>query len=169
MGITTKTGDKGMTSLLGGARIRKDHITVKAFSELDELCSILGLAKSLIKKRVSRKLLESVQKDLSVVCCEVAARKISLKKLKKRIDSSHIKKLEDKIHDLESKIELKSCFSLPGENPVSGLLDVARAITRKAEIHIVTLKNKNLLKNHCILIYLNRLSDLLYLLSRSFE
>jgi cob(I)alamin adenosyltransferase len=64
---------------------------------------------------------------------------------------------------------LKSCFSLPGENPVSGLLDVARAITRKAEIHIVTLKNKNLLKNHCILVYLNRLSDLLYLLSRSFE
>lgn len=164
--ITTKTGDKGMTSLLGGGRVRKDHIIVRTCAQLDELCSFLGLAKSLMSERACKKLLESIQKDLYVICSEVACQKRFAAKLKKRIEKNHIKRLEDRICDLESRLKVKRCFTLPGENSVSALLDVARARCRSAEINIVTLKNKRLLNNNHILIYVNRLSDLLYLMSR---
>jgi cob(I)alamin adenosyltransferase len=165
--ITTKSGDKGMTSLLGGARIRKDHIIVKTCAELDMLCSFLGLAKSLSEEGRCKKLLESLQKDLYTICAEVACEKRLAEKLKKRIDKTHIKKLEDRICNLESRFKIKKCFTLPGESSVSALLDVARAACRSAEINIVTLKNKKLLHNNHIPVYVNRLSDLLYLLSRA--
>lgn len=156
-----------MTSLLGGRRVRKDHIIVRTCGQLDELCSFLGLAKSLMSEKGGKKLLESIQKDLYVICSEVACQKDFARKLKKRIGRSHIKRLEDKIYDLESRLKVKKCFSLPGENSASALLDVARAKCRSAEINIVTLKNKKFLHNSFIPIYLNRLSDLLYLLSRA--
>jgi len=169
MSITTKKGDKGMTSLLGGLRVRKDHIIVRTCAELDELCSFLGLTRSLMREKAIKGLLESIQKDLSVICSEIATQAKFLNRLKKRIDIIYIRKLEDKIRALEGRVKLKGCFSLLGNNPISSLLDVSRAITRRVEINTVTLKNKNLLKNHHILIYLNRLSDLLYLLSRAYE
>jgi len=156
-----------MTSLLGGRRVRKDHIIVRTCGQLDELCSFLGLAKSLISERGGKKLLESIQKDLYVICSEVACEKRLSGKLKQRIGRSHIKRLEDRIYDLESRFKIRKCFTLPGENSVSALLDVARARCRSAEINIVTLKKKKLLHNGLIPVYLNRLSDLLYLLSRS--
>ncbi|MFH0826699.1 MAG: cob(I)yrinic acid a,c-diamide adenosyltransferase [Candidatus Omnitrophota bacterium] len=165
--ITTKTGDKGMTSLLGGRRVRKDHIIVRTCAQLDELCSFLGLAKSLLSEKACKKLLESIQKDLYVICSEVACQKNFARKLKRRIGRDHIKRLEDRICDLESRLKIKKCFTLPGENSVSALLDVARTECRSAEISIVILKNREFLHNGFIPIYVNRLSDLLYLLSRS--
>lgn len=170
MGITTKKGDKGLTQLCGGRKIRKDDIRVDACGTLDELCSFLGLAKSLIKNTNTKKLLESIQKDLFIICTEVATGLEFISKLKKRIDNNYVKRLEENINRLETKIKLKErCFLLPGENFISGVLDVARAIARNAERKIVTLKNKKILKNPRILIYLNRLSDLLYLLARAHE
>jgi len=170
MSITTKTGDKGLTSLCCGKRIRKDHILVQICGLLDELCSFLGLTKSLIKKRQTKKLLVSIQKDLFVIGAEIATSAKFLNRLKKRIDNNYVKRLEDNINNLERKIKLKgSCFLLPGENFISSAFDVGRTIARRAERQVVTLKHKNILKNPQILIYLNRLSDLLYLLARAYE
>ncbi|MFH1458177.1 MAG: ATP:cob(I)alamin adenosyltransferase [Candidatus Omnitrophota bacterium] len=165
--ITTKTGDKGMTSLLGGGRIKKDHVIVRACAELDTLCSFLALARTLSKEVGCKKLLESIQKDVGLICSEIAASKRFAKKLKIRIGPDSVKRLEDKIGDLERKVKLKACFSLLNENLISNILDLSRTMARKAEIHLVTLKRKRLLINDYVLIYLNRLSDLLYLLSRS--
>lgn len=169
MGITTKTGDKGRTSLLGGMRVSKDHVIIRTCAHLDDLCSFLGLAKSLLRQQALKKLLERIQKDLYVICAEVAAEKKLVKGLKQRINNAHIKRLERKIRDLEGRLKLKKSFTLPGKNFVSGLLDVARARTRSTEVNIVTLRKRKLLLNNHVLIYLNRLSDLLYLLSRACE
>ncbi|OGL46831.1 MAG: ATP:cob(I)alamin adenosyltransferase [Candidatus Schekmanbacteria bacterium RBG_16_38_11] len=170
MSIVTKKGDKGMTSLYWGGRIRKDHIRVETYGTLDELCTFLGLAKSLIKERETKKILESVQKDLFIIGSEIAAKPKYVGKLEYRIDSSYVKRLEESIKDLEERIKFEGCcFLLPGENFISATLDIARTITRRAERRIVTLKNKKIFKNPYILPYMNRLSDLLYLLARCYE
>ncbi len=167
MGITTKTGDRGKTSLLGGRRVPKDHVVIKACSHLDELSSFLGLVRCLVRNSACKKLLESIQKDLYIICSEASAGQTAVKKLTQRIDGPRIKKLEDRILELESRPGVNKCFTLAGEDLASGFLDVARARCRSAEILIVTLKNRKLLPKGSILIYLNRLSDLLYLMSRS--
>jgi ATP:cob(I)alamin adenosyltransferase len=168
--ITTKKGDKGLTQLACGRKVGKDDIRIDACGTLDELCSFLGLAKSLIKNRSTKKLLEDIQKDLFVLGAEIATQAKFLNRLKERIDNNYVKRLEDNIKHLERELKLKECcFLLPGENFISGTLDVARTIARRAERKIVTLKNKKILKNPQILIYLNRLSNLLYLLARVCE
>ena len=88
---------------------------------------------------------------------------------KKRISKVHIASLEKAIEDFESKIDKKSCFCLSGDNFCSSALDVARTITRRSERRVTTLKRKKSLKNNQILVYLNRLSDLLYVLARFCE
>jgi cob(I)alamin adenosyltransferase len=170
MSITTKKGDRGRTSLCFGAPVSKDNIRLEACGTLDELNSFLGLAKSLVKQKKNKKLIESMQGDLFVIGAELATKRASLAKLRKRIDKSYASRLENAIFELEKKKVIKeSCFCLPGANPTSGTLDIARTVTRRAERLVVTLKRKGKLWNNFILIYLNRLSDLLYLLARSCE
>ena len=169
MSIVTKKGDKGITSLCHGVRVSKDDIRVHAFGTLDELCSSLGLSKSLIKDQEHKKLIESIQKDLFVICTELATEKKFFPKLEKRIDKAYINRIEGVITNLEkNKLLNQNCFCLPGENQVSSTLDIARSITRRGERLAVTLKRKGILFNDGILVYLNRLSDLLYLLARSY-
>jgi len=168
--IVTKFGDKGKTLLYSGTVVDKDHLSIEACGEIDELSSYLGLAKSLIKNRETKKIIESWQKDLFLIGAEVALEVKNIKKLKERINRNLIKNLDQQILQLEKKgVIKKNCFHLPGENIVSGNLDVARAIARRVERKIVTLAKKKKLKNRHILVYLNRLSDLLYLLARFYE
>ena len=168
--ITTKTGDKGLTQLACGRKVRKDDIRIYAYGTLDELCSFLGLAKGLIKNRATKRLLEAMQKDLFVIGAEIATKPKFINRLKNRLDNHYVKRLEVNINILEKRLRLKErCFLLPGENFVSAVLDVARTVCRRLERNIVTLKNRKILKNPQVLIYLNRLSDLLYLLARAYE
>ena len=167
MSIVTKNGDRGRTFLCYGARVSKDNPSVEACGALDELSSFLGLSKNLIKEQKNKKLIASIQKDLFVVGAEFATKPKQISKLRERIDDSYIGRLEKVIRDLEKNYKSKQrCFCLPGENFASSVLDIARAIARRAERLSVTLKRKKLLLNGDILIYLNRLSDLLYLLAR---
>ncbi len=167
MGIVTKKGDKGKTSLYQGKPVSKDHIRMEACGTIDELSSYLGLAKSMIKNRKIGGIIESIQKDLFILGTEIVTEGLALKKLKKRIDSSFIDCLDKAILDLEEKKGLKvRCFQLPGASSVSSVLDISRTITRRAERRVTTLGRKKLLSNKCILVYLNRLSDLLFLLAR---
>jgi cob(I)alamin adenosyltransferase len=170
MKIATKKGDAGITTLFSGARVRKDDIRIDTCGMLDELCSFLGLAKSMIRNINKKKIIESIQKDLFILGAELATPRKFIYKLKNRIDCSFIERLDGEIEKIEGKIKLKNnSFLLPGENVLSGCLDVARVIARKSERKAVTLSREGFLKNKHILIYLNRLSDLLYLLARSCE
>jgi cob(I)alamin adenosyltransferase len=170
MGITTKKGDKGTTSLYWGGRISKDNIRVATYGTIDELCAHLGVCKSLVKHKRLKKLIETIQHDLFFISAELATKTQFLHRLKTRIDKSFTSRLEQIINELESKKRFKECcFYLPGENFISSTLDVARTVARRAEREVVTLKKKNILRNSYILVYLNRLSDLLYLLGRRYE
>ncbi len=169
MSITTKVGDKGKTSLLGGKMVDKDHVIIEACGTLDELCSFLGMAKSFLKNKQAKNIIESIQKDLFIVGAEVSCRANFAGRLKKRINSAYAARLGKIVNGLEKKNKLRSSFCLPGKNSLSGILDVARVIARRSERRVVTLSKKGTLKNPHILVYLNRLSDLLYLLARACE
>ena len=167
MPITTKKGDDGSTSILYGKKVRKDNLRIEANGILDELNSSLGLSKSLSKKRKIKGLISRIQENLSTVASEIAANPASACKLKKRIGQKDIKTLESLMKKLENKCKgKKGTFVLPGENSASAVLDICRSIARTAERRIATLENKKMIKNHHILVYLNRLSDLLYILAR---
>ncbi|OGX16865.1 MAG: ATP:cob(I)alamin adenosyltransferase [Omnitrophica WOR_2 bacterium RBG_13_44_8b] len=170
MAITTKKGDGGMTSLYGGVRVSKDHKRLEACGSLDELCSFLGLSKSLTKDKAFKKMLASIQEDLFVICSELATSSKFLHKLKTRIDKTHVARLERFLANLESKkIPGLRGFRIPGDNLLSSSLDICRTVARRSERHTVALKRKRLLLNKLIIIYLNRLSDLLFLLARRYD
>ena len=125
MSIVTKKGDRGLTFLYWGGRVGKDNLRVEAYGTLDELCSFLGLAKSLIKERKVKELLESIQRDLFVISAEVATKVQFVRKLKKRIDKSYVARLEKNIQGLEKKLRRKGCcFVLPGENVSSSIFEI---------------------------------------------
>jgi cob(I)alamin adenosyltransferase len=169
MSIVTKRGDSGLTSLLCGSRVRKDDLRIEACGALDELNSFLGLSKSLSRYRAAKKIIDTAQRDLFVIGSEIASGKFSYR-LKKRIGQENIEALESTIERLEKDYKTKRLsFIIPGENSLSAIFDIARTVARRAERRTVTLKNKGMIKNKHIIIYLNRLSDLLYLLARSYE
>lgn len=170
MPITTKKGDAGSTSLLGGRRISKHDPRVEANGTLDELCSFLGLAKSFSKERSAKVILARIQKDVYTICAELAAGKKYAHTLKERICLQSIEWLETQLQVFEHSRRLRnSCFYLPGKTTLAGCFDVARTVARRAERDVVALKEKGFAFNRAIIVYLNRLSDLLYLLARSYE
>lgn len=169
VGIVTKKGDQGKTDLYLGPRVSKDHIRVETCGALDELSSYLGLSKSIIKDKQIKKIIEKIQKDLFILCTEIATETKSLDRVKERVGNGFVSYLDKIIKDLEDKKSLKvKCFQASGENTISSTLNVCRTIARRAERRVVTLKRKKFLKNKYILIYLNRVSDLLYLLSKKY-
>jgi cob(I)alamin adenosyltransferase len=170
MRIVTRTGDNGTTSLYGGGRVSKDNVRIETCGALDEVSSFLGVAKSLLRDRKTKAVINCIQKELIVLCSEVASISTTTKKLKNRINSSSVSVLEKEICSLENKRDMRfRSFCLQGANHVSSALDVARAVTRRAERRCVAMSRKKMLKNRDIIVYLNRLSDLLYLLARSNE
>ncbi|MFA5085102.1 MAG: cob(I)yrinic acid a,c-diamide adenosyltransferase [Candidatus Omnitrophota bacterium] len=170
MGIATKTGDKGKTSLYCGKRVDKDDIRVEICGAIDEVSSFLGMAKNVSKDKNTKKVVHSVQKDLILLGAEVATSAAGSYKIKKKIGAGSICILEREIDCLEGKCNIKiRSFCIPGAGAASSALDVARTVTRRAERRSVTLQKKGMIKNPNIVIYLNRLSDLLYLLARANE
>ena len=167
MGIVTKTGDKGKTSLCCGARVHKDDIRIEACGALDEVSSFLGMAKSCAGNGRTKSAADRVQKELIVLNAEIASTPAAVGRLKKRICKDSIAGIDKEIDRIEGRCDIKTkSFCLQGGNVVSSSLDIARAITRRAERMCVTMTKKKMLSNRDIIIYLNRLSDLLYLLAR---
>ena len=164
--IVTKKGDKGITNFYCSGKVLKDDICCEACGTVDELCSFLGLAKSIIEHSSTRAVINKVQKDLFVIGSEVAVNPGKENMLKERIDASYVKEIENIIHQLERKIAVQHKFIIPGGNKPSAALDVCRTIARRLERRIVTLNSKRLLHNKHILAYINRISDLLYILAR---
>jgi cob(I)alamin adenosyltransferase len=169
MSITTKAGDKGRTVLYLGKKVPKYHIRIDICGVLDELSCYLGTARSILNKKSAKDLIAAIQKDLYLIAAEVATEPEAVKKLKTKLKPSSVEALERQIQDLEKTKKLKASFYCSGQDFLSSLLDLARAVARRAERRCATLKKKKLLKNEAIFIYLNRLSDLLFLLARNCE
>jgi len=166
MKITTKTGDKGTTGLYGGGRVDKFDLRPEAYGTIDEANSCLGFARNLTKKKRVKDLILSIQKELFTVGTELATLPENLGLLKKRITERHVKKLEDLEEEIEREIKIPEDFIIPSGTLAASCLDLARTIVRRAERRVVELKKSEESLNENLIRYLNRLSDLVYLIAR---
>jgi len=168
--IYTKTGDGGETGLFGGGRIPKDSLRVAAYGEVDEVNAVLGLARTLDPQELVDALLQRIQRDLFTIGAELAAPDPDTvqKALSRRaaIAESDITALEDAIDSHESRLEPLKNFILPGGAPKAATLHLARTVCRRAERAVVALSRHEQI-SPAILRYLNRLSDLLFVLARA--
>jgi cob(I)alamin adenosyltransferase len=165
MNISTKKGDMGFTSTLSGERVPKFDLVVEATGAIDEANSFLGLARASTKTKRIKRIIFFIQEKLFVVGAELSASKNYGKPSKKRIAGIDVKWVENLVENLEEALALPPGFVAFGQEKGSSQLDVARTEIRKAERIIAKLNNKGLLENKCLLQYMNRLSDLLFLLA----
>jgi len=164
MKIYTKTGDAGQTSLFGGVRTNKNDPRIEAYGTVDELNSVLGIALSFKTTEQGKNILNKIQQNLFVVGADLATPEGRKERIK-RVGQKEIDWLEAKIDDLQSGLpELKS-FILPGGSKSGSYLHLARTVCRRAERAIVSCRKKEAVSDH-LLIYVNRLSDLLFVLAR---
>lgn len=164
MSIVTRTGDDGLTGLWSGERVRKDDLRVEAFGTVDELDSLLGEARHSLKRSDCQKLVDSIQHDLYRVAGELATRTGAFAD---PIVDADEKRLSDAIAAFEREIALTG-FVVPGNTPQSAKVDVARTVCRRAERRIVTLA-RDADVSGALRRYINRLSDLLFMLARAEE
>ena len=165
--IYTKSGDQGDTGLGDGTRVPKDHARVAAYGEVDELNAVLGLVVANCPTSPDAPFLRSIQNDLFDVgadlCVPPAENEEPGKSL--RITASQAERLEKAIDRLNEKLEPLRSFVLPGGTPAAAWLHLARTVCRRAERAVVTLMRTEPV-NSQVLIYLNRLSDYLFVLAR---
>ena len=167
MKIYTKTGDKGKTSLFGGERVWKNDKRIEAYGTVDELNAVLGVAVSNIENSEIVQTLQKIQNDLFIVSSDLAAPigERDIKVTVPRVGVNLIQLLEEKIDYFDSKLPELKQFILPGGTKGSSLLHFARTVCRRAERKVVELSNTVDIVDY-IVIYLNRLSDLLFVLAR---
>lgn len=159
------TGDDGTTGLLGGGRTPKDDPRIEAFGTVDEASSAIGLARSLTRHAQVRSICEELQRGLYSVGAELGTSP-SAERAFVRTGAAQVVRLEQIISDLESAVTMPDGFILPGATPGSAALDLARAITRRAERRCLSLERAGGLRNPDVRRWLNRLSLLLFVLGR---
>ena len=164
MKIYTKTGDEGKTSLFDNSRVWKSDQRIMSYGAVDELNSSLGIALSLELDPEIKDILIKLQNDLFVVGSDLANPNMSDKKI--RTTPEMITFLEQKIDLLEPQLEPLTSFILPGGTLLASILHLSRTISRRAETHVIALlQNEEINKDAAI--YLNRLSDLMFILARA--
>lgn len=164
MKIYTKTGDKGLTSLFGGQRVYKSHSRIDAYGTVDELNSVLGIARTAQPHQPIETLLERLQNDLFVLGADLATPTGGKRKIQ-RIGQAHIQQLEQDIDTLETALPTLQTFILPGGTPCAASLHLARTVCRRAERSCFICGQSEIISSEA-LIYLNRLSDLLFVMAR---
>jgi cob(I)alamin adenosyltransferase len=167
MKIYTKLGDKGETGLINGSKVSKNDLRIEAYGTIDELNAVLGVAISFIQTPEIKELLQDIQNRLFSVGSDLAApESLENKKYEYlRIGNSFVETTEKEIDRFEEKLEKLSNFILPGGTQGAAYLHLARTVCRRAERQIVSLM-KSVEINQFILVYLNRLSDLFFVLAR---
>jgi cob(I)alamin adenosyltransferase len=171
MKIYTKTGDAGETGLFGGGRVPKDDPRVRAYGDVDETNAAIGFAASLEPQTFESSLLQTIQRDLFTIGAELATPDPSklakaLSRSGTAIGASDVGALESVIDNYEARLTPLKNFILPGGTPKAAALHVARTTCRRAERAVVTLARDEQI-NPVIIHYLNRLSDLLFVLARA--
>ena len=167
--IYTKSGDKGETNLLFGGRTSKSDLRVETYGTVDEAVSSLGLAKSLTSNNEIKLIIEDLQQSLFIIAAELATSPNNKKKLKnevKSITKNMVSNLESLIDNINEKINLGKNFIMPGTSVTSSAIDVSRTVVRRLERRVVKLIELDTSINSNIIPYINRTSDLLFILGR---
>jgi cob(I)alamin adenosyltransferase len=162
--IYTRFGDRGQTKLLSGETAAKDDLRVDTYGTLDELQSHLGMARSLVQEETVRSILYAIQKDLFIAGAELASTPQRLSRLENRLDAKSISKVEHWIDQMTDQYGLPGGFIIPGDSRESAALHVARSVCRRVERMIVRL-NRTTGTYRDAIVYINRLSDLLFVLA----
>lgn len=168
MSIATKRGDGGQTGLAGGIRVSKSSLRVEAYGTVDELNSVLGMARSHCDDADLRGRTILIQRQLFKVGSSLATPPES-RKGQVPITEEMVEDLTRQVHEIEAMEGILSDWSLPGEHPTSAVYDVARTVCRRAERCVVRLIESGEAVEPNILAYINRLSDLLWLFARKIE
>lgn len=160
--VVTRTGDQGTTGLIGGERVSKSSRRVASYGEVDELNSCLGLAISFLGDESMREALQSVQHRLFTLGADLAAPEgVEVP----RIEPQHIEELEQMMEEWMVDLPPLEEFVLPGGGPAGSSLHLARTVARRAERCVVELQQAESVNAQAV-IYLNRLSDFLFVAAR---
>jgi len=173
MSIVTKRGDQGTTGLMYNRRVSKTHPRVEAYGAVDELNAAIGLARAGAGDEFVRESLAAIQKDLVRLMGELATAVEDLPRYAKDghalVTPAMTARLEGLVGEIEAAKVSPRGWATPGANAVSAALDVARTVCRRAERRACALQDAGQLQNTEIVVYLNRLSDLLWLFARWVE
>jgi cob(I)alamin adenosyltransferase len=169
--IYTRTGDGGETSLMGGRRVTKDDRRVAAYGDVDETNAAIGAARATHPAELADALLQEIQRDLFAIggalATPEAKRLPSAKRAKVAVTAARVHALEKAIDTAEAALKPLKQFVLPGGAPKAAAFHVARTVCRRAERAVVRLiREERVAGGATVLIYLNRLSDLLFVLAR---
>jgi cob(I)alamin adenosyltransferase len=167
--IYTKTGDDGTTGLLFGGRVGKDDLVTEAYGTTDEAIAALGLARALTHDETIAADVLGLQRALFVVGADLATNPEERDRLEPGISlvtDDMVGALEAQIDAFVAERPLPQVFIVPGANPASAAIDLARSIVRRAERAVVALERADRAPNPAVRVYLNRLSDLLFVLAR---
>jgi cob(I)alamin adenosyltransferase len=173
MSISTKTGDSGATGLMYNRRVPKSHPRVEAYGCVDELSTALGLARAAAAADALRSRLQHIQEDLIILMGELATDPADLPRYAadgfKRVGAALTGGLDALVAELEAHAPPVKGWALPGANMPAAALDLARVTCRRAERRVCALRELEPGTNPEIVVYLNRLADVLWLLARRAE
>jgi cob(I)alamin adenosyltransferase len=167
--IYTRQGDDGTTGLLYGGRVSKADPVTEACGTVDEAVALVGLARTHADEPSATEELLRLQRELFVVGADLATNPDERAKLEPGVSlvtGQMIERIETRIDELVRAHPLQNAFIVPGANPASACLDVARSVVRRAERRVVEIRDSGAEVNEAVLRYLNRLSDLLFVLAR---
>ena len=164
--VTTGTGDEGHTDLLGPVRVPKYHRRPEAFGTVDEATSFLGLARAQCKSAEIDAWIRGFQSDLYLLMAELATPAENYAKVDFKMTADRIGALEGLEDELKTRVEIGKEFILPGDSVTGATLDVARTVVRRAERLVARLYHDGDVPNRETVRYLNRLSDVLFILAR---
>jgi cob(I)alamin adenosyltransferase len=164
MKIYTKTGDNGQTSLFGGGRVPKNTTRIEAYGTVDELNATIGFVRTQQVSQKADEILGHIQNELFVMGADLATPPEANVTIQ-RVTATMSERLESWIDELESELEPLKYFILPGGTTSAAALHLSRTVCRRAERCVVTAKESETISDE-VIVYLNRLSDLLFVMSR---
>ncbi len=167
--VTTGTGDTGYTGLIGEQRVPKYDPRPDAFGTVDEATSALGLARAVAHDPKVKEIIYRIQQELYLLMGELATPPENYEKMGLRMTVEHVQRLEQVEEQLKREVAIPNKFVIPGDTLDGAALDLARTIIRRAERMAVQLLHDGVIQNGEVIRYLNRLSDLVFILARYIE
>lgn len=167
--VTTRTGDDGFTNLLGPDRVAKYSPRPETFGTLDEATSTLGLARSMCQEDDVKSIIYELQQGLYKLMAELATPTSQIEKVDFVIGPADVARLDDIGAQLKTQVEIGKSFVVPGATECGATLDIARTVVRRGERLAARLVHDGEVSNPCVLQWLNRLSDVIFILARYAE